>query len=99
LSEEEFWDLTPYEFELLMRRHRNDVQWQEVIAAVQPWVYANANRDPKKRRKPYQLDEFTITGLTKPRRRKVIRDPAAIFGHISTGLTALGGKSNVDDGR
>jgi len=82
-----------------MKRHRNDVQWQEVVAAVTPWVYANANRDTKKKKKPFRLDEFTVTGLTKPRRPKVVRDPGTLFGGISTSLQALGGITNANNGR
>jgi len=73
--------------------------WQEVMAAVNPWVYAEANRDRKKHRKPYSLQEWTVKGLTTPRKRKVVRDPATVFGGISAGLTALGGKTDVKPSR
>lgn len=95
MSEEEFWKLTPVEFNLLLKRHRGDVYWQEAMAAVGPWITAEVNRDRKRHRKPFELMDWTITGLCRKRKRKKRPEPGALFAHISGSLRALGGK---DDG-
>jgi len=65
--------LTPYEFALLMKRHRGDVRWQEAMFAVGPWITAEVNRDRKKRKRPWSLGEWTISGLAKGLKKK--REP------------------------
>jgi hypothetical protein len=65
LSEAEFWALTPCEFQLLLDRNKLHVQWQESMAALHPMLYAERHRDKTKRRQPYSLQDFTLTGLAK----------------------------------
>ena len=69
------------------------------MAAVGPWITAEVNRDRKKQRKPFSLFEWTVTGLTRPKRKRKKRDPGTLFASISGSLRALGGKDDVNSSR
>lgn len=104
LTEEEFWPLTPYELSLLVQRHRARQGWVELMAAVQPCLFAEAYRDDKKRRTPFKLEEFTVTGMAEAARkeaarRKKMQTPegqAGLWSRISAGMKALGGINGPD---
>lgn len=82
LTEAQFWALTPYEFSLLLDRHRVDGRWQEGMAAVQPMLYAESLRDETRRRESFTLEEFTLTGMSEAA-RVAERDQAATSASLS----------------
>ena len=98
MSEDEFWALTPYEFSLLLGRHTIEGQWYETMAAIQPMLFAEAYRDKTKRRDPFRLEEFTITGMIEQTRReerekkKLRASPGALWEKIGGVMRAFGGK-------
>ena len=98
MTEDEFWALTPYEFSLLLGRHTIEGRWLETMAAVQPMLFAEAHRDKKKRREPFQLEEFTITGIVElaqkeeAARKKRQASPEALWAKIGDVMRAFGGK-------
>jgi len=65
-----------------------EVQWMETMAAVQPSLYAEAHRDQEKRKQPYTLNEFTLTGMFKAAKRaeklaEEQKTPEAIWDKVS----------------
>jgi len=58
LTEEEFWALTPAQFDALVRRKMANEERQDYRAALICSVLANAFRDKKKRRKPFTPADF-----------------------------------------
>jgi len=69
LSEEEFWELTPAQYDLLAKRHidheKGKIRLEEAKlersdyqAALICCVLANINRDKKKKPTPYKVDDF-----------------------------------------
>lgn len=46
-----------------------EVSWTETMAAVHPSLYAEAHRDEKKRKQPYTIQDFTLTGMFKAAKR------------------------------
>ena len=96
MSEAEFWRLTPYEYTLLLDRYRLDGHWQEAMAAVQPYLYAEAHRDEKKQGQPFTLQGMTLTGLAKAARRaerarKKALNPEQVWSTIEGMMKAFGG--------
>jgi hypothetical protein len=98
LTEAEFWELTPYEFSLLMRRHRAEVLWMESMAATPAWILAEVHRNERKRRKAWTLDDWTISGMRRAylreqkKRREAKAKPAALWSRIGDVMRQLGGK-------
>ena len=62
LSEEEFWNMTPGQYDLLARWHLKREEAKEerldYRAALICSVIANVNRDSKKKSKPFQPQDF-----------------------------------------
>lgn len=58
LTTEEWGRLTPREFRALCERWKQDQKRQDGRVALIAALIANANRDPKRRSKPYQVDDF-----------------------------------------
>jgi hypothetical protein len=69
------------------------------MAAVGPWLNAELNRDKKKHKKPFTLAEWTITGLTRPKKKRRRVDPGSLFASISGSMRALGGVDDVNSSR
>lgn len=96
MSEDEFWSLTPYEFQHLLQRHHNNMLWQEAMAAVQPMLYAESHRDTKRRRKAFTLDDFTLSGMAAAARRtarlaKKQAEPEEVWTKVSKLFSNIGG--------
>ena len=69
MSEEEFWDLTPGQFDLLAKRHieaekakisleEAKIKRSDQQAALICTVLANINRNKKKKPKPFTVEDF-----------------------------------------
>ena len=58
LSEDEFWSLTPVQFNALSGRYAQQQDWLNYRAGLIAAVIANVNRDPKKRRDPFTPQDF-----------------------------------------
>jgi len=62
LSEEEFWELTPAQYDILAKRHfktlRTTNEQSDFRAAQICCILANINRDPKKKPTPYKVQDF-----------------------------------------
>ena len=52
--------MTPAEFAALSDRHRLEWQRREAMAALAPWVFANANLDHRKHR-PIPIESFMLS--------------------------------------
>lgn len=74
LAEETFWRLTPYEFGLLVERHRGDNRWREMMSAMAPWVFAETHRDSKSR--PYRLRDFMVSELGRSNKSETTKQDA-----------------------
>lgn len=70
LSSREFWEMTPRQFVLLVKRHEARIQrqWQHTAAMMS--LYANCHRDPAKS-KAFSPDDFMPFPVTKPKQEKV----------------------------
>jgi len=69
------------------------------MAAVQPLLYAESLREPKKRSEPFRLEEFTITGMIeqaereeREKRKKKAADPGVLWAKIGAMMQVFGGK-------
>lgn len=58
LAPEVFWRLTPRQLAALCARLRHDWKRQDQHAALVACLIANANRDPKKKRQPFKIEDF-----------------------------------------
>lgn len=58
LASDAFWRLTPRRFAALCARRRGDVRRADQRAALVACLIANANRDVKKRRRPFTVEDF-----------------------------------------
>lgn len=84
---------------MLLARHRIDGQWKETMAAVQPMLFAEAHRDETKQKRPYTLEEFTLTGMAKATRKAIRaqkeaearRTPEAVWAKIGGLMRVCGG--------
>jgi len=99
LSEEEFWDLTPAQFDLLEKRYieseKAKIQLEEAKikrsdqqTALICCVLANINRDKKKKPKPFTVDDF----MPKVVGRKKKQTPQQQFEIVKMLNAAFGGK-------
>lgn len=88
-----------YEFSLLLDRYRGDQMWREAMAATPAWVMAECNRDKKRHRKPFTLHEWTIRGLTKPKRKKKKPTAGVLWQRLQGVMGAFGGKPDGDGNR
>lgn len=72
LSSEQFWKLTPAQFEALSRRHEIVRQQDDLGFGIVASTVANCHRNPKKRRKPYEPADFMpkYGGESKQKKKK-----------------------------
>jgi hypothetical protein len=68
LTDSEFWDLTPVEFDALTKRHEAYEDMWNRRFALMPYIYASANADPKKTRP--KLEDF----LFSRKRKQTVKD-------------------------
>jgi len=88
LSENDFWKLTPREFNALTERYKEAKTWLDYRAALICSVMANIWRDPKRKRTPFSPDEFMPeTGAAKS-----IQTPQQIFNTVQMLNTIYGGE-------
>lgn len=71
-----------------MERHSLDLRWNETLAAIQPALYAEAHRDEKKQKRPFTINDFTLTGMFKAAKRAEIeakkqKTPEQIWAKVS----------------
>jgi hypothetical protein len=80
LSEQEFWVLTPGQFDLLAKRHieqrkseiyleQTKIKRSDQQAALICCVLANINRDKKKKPTPYKVDDFMPVEIGKKKKQ------------------------------
>lgn len=70
LSEDEFWGLTPLEFDTLLKRNNLKLEREDFRAGIIASTIANANRDPKKKPDPWTAADFMPTRNGKPRQKR-----------------------------
>ena len=58
LEEDDFWRLTPAQFDALHRRHLAAEEREDLRAGIVASTIANANRDPKRRKQPFKPQDF-----------------------------------------
>lgn len=96
LSEEEFWSLTLREFCLLLDRWKLEWRYRETMAAITPWILATIHSDPKKSKRRWLLQDFTVTGLFKPVAKAIDgggpEKSRALWEKTSAVMRAMGGK-------
>ena len=67
MSDADFWDLAPIEYDALVKRHLEIEEIVDFRSARLAYVLYESNRDAKANPKPYTLDDFL---LIKPKREK-----------------------------
>lgn len=77
LSSDQFWDLTPPQFEALSERHDTRNERDEFYAGLVASVIANVNRDAEKRPEAFQPKDFM------PSQRGSEEEAAPIAGEMS----------------
>lgn len=68
LSDSQFWHLTLAQFDALIERHIQEQENLDVRAALICTTLANIYRDPKKRRKAFEVQDFMPQ--RRPKRKK-----------------------------
>ena len=58
LTDAEFWSMTPAQFYALGKRFDSDTKHQDLGFGIVSSVVANCNRDPKKKKKPFEPSDF-----------------------------------------
>lgn len=66
------------------------------MAAIQPMLYAERHRDEKRRRRPFSLEDFTLSGMAKAAKQAEIAaekaaQPEQIWSKIGNLMKGLGG--------
>ena len=89
LSERDYNRMSLRTFIKILERKNLDEQRQDYRFAQIACILANANRDPKKKRKPYKVQDFMITKQQKQKREQT---PEEIMSMVEMLNAAFGGK-------
>jgi len=88
LSDEQFWQLTPAQFNALVKRKMIDEEQKDYRTALICSVIANVFRDKKKRRKPFKPQDF-MPQRRKQKRKQTWQEQLALVQILNV---AFGGK-------
>jgi flagellar basal body rod protein FlgC len=81
---------------LLLEEHENQEKRADARAALIASILANVNRDRKKRKKPFTLEDFMLTGKKKePKKKQSIEEMIEMTKILNA---AFGGKVVKKDG-
>lgn len=87
LSDEDFWRLTPREFNALARAREAEQRNWDARFGLLAAILANAHRDPKKRAAPFEPKDFFPSLAKMKKRRQTVQEQkqivsilAAVFG-------------------
>jgi hypothetical protein len=87
-------------FHALNERHAAEILWWEACFAIHPHLVAEMNRDKKRRRKPFELRDFTLTGLAadmKATPTDAPKDQSGLRSRIDRAMSRFGGKRGSDN--